>query len=60
MILKNWVKMNIKEIKEGVKNKHWYYYYDFDGIEVNVKKKKDKTLGMYNWNKLKPIMEKLF
>ena len=52
--------MDIREIKENVKNKHWYYYYNFDGIEVNAKKKKDKTLGMYNWNKLKPIMQELF
>ena len=52
--------MNIKEIKEGIKNKHWYYYYNFDGAEVNAKKKKDKTLGIYNWNKLKPIMKEMF
>ena len=52
--------MDIKEIKEGVKDKHWYYYYNFDGIEVNVKKKKDETLGEYNWNKIKPIMKELF
>jgi len=52
--------MNIKEIKEGIKDKHWYYYYDFNGVEVNKKKKKDKTLGIHNWNKLKPIVGDLF
>jgi 2-polyprenyl-3-methyl-5-hydroxy-6-metoxy-1,4-benzoquinol methylase len=52
--------MNIKEIREGVKNKHWYYYYNFDGVEVNKKKQKDKTLGFYNWCKIKPIMGGLF
>ena len=52
--------MNIKEIKEGIRDKHWYYYYNFDGIEVNAKKKKDKTLGVYNWQKLQPIMEDIF
>jgi SAM-dependent methyltransferase len=52
--------MDINEIKEGVKNKHWYYYYDFDGVEVNKKKKKDKSLGFHNWNKIKPIMKELF
>lgn len=52
--------MDINEIKDGIKNKHWYYYYNFDGIEVNKKKKKDKTLGIYNWNRIKPIMIDVF
>jgi len=52
--------MNKEEIREGIKGKHWYYYYDFDGVEVNKKKKNDTTLGMYNWDKLKPIMEAIF
>jgi len=52
--------MNISEIQEGIKNKHWYYYYNFDGVEVNKKKKKDKTLGMYNWDKIQPIMKEVF
>jgi len=52
--------MNVKEIEDGIKDKHWYYYYNFDGVEVNYKKRKDKTLGIHNWNKLEPIMRDIF
>ena len=52
--------MNIKEIQEGIKSKHWYYYFDFDGVEVNKKKKNDTALGMYNWNRIKPVIEEIF
>ncbi len=54
--------MDEKEIREIV-SEHgddWYYYYNFDGIEVKPKLKNDRTSGMYNWNKLKPIMQELF
>ncbi len=52
--------MDINEIQEGIKNKHWYYYYNFDGVEVNKKKKKDKTLGMYNWDRIRPVIKEIF
>jgi len=52
--------MNKKEIEAFIKDKHWYYYYNFDGVEVNAKKKRDEALGVYNWNRIKPVMNELF
>jgi len=54
--------MNKKEIGRIIAEHgdDWYYYYNFDGIEVKSKLKNDRTAGIYNWNKLKPIMQGLF
>ena len=59
-MLRNLISMNIDEIRESVKNKNWYYYYNFDGIEVRPQKKNNKALGMYNWDRLKPIVKNTF
>lgn len=54
--------MNKKEIDRIIAEHgdDWYYYYNFDGSEVKSKLKNDKTAGICNWDKLKPIMQDLF
>lgn len=55
--------MNTKAITEFVKKykaKEWYYYYNFDGIEVRPELKDTHDAGMTNWNKIWPIIQKIF
>ncbi|HOW28810.1 MAG TPA: class I SAM-dependent methyltransferase [Elusimicrobiota bacterium] len=53
--------MDKEEISKQVSLLHdrWYYYYDFDGVEVMPSLKRERSTGIRNWNKLKPIIQKL-
>jgi hypothetical protein len=53
--------MNKNEIKTIVDlhGDDWYYYYNFDGIEIKKNLKNDTTCGMYNWEKIRPIISSI-